>query len=66
MPSQSALETFLVKKNQLDILLKRLQSISDEHFCLSPDEINWGHVGDIGHLLDELTEATESTFNQHP
>lgn len=25
-----------------------------------PDKLNWGHIGSMGHLLDQLAEAMET------
>jgi hypothetical protein len=39
-----ALDAFIAKKAEIDAMLARLQTLSDEHFNWSPDEIDWGHL----------------------
>ena len=41
---EAAIKAFMGKKAEIDDMLARLQSLSDEHFNCQPDEINWGHV----------------------
>ncbi len=59
-----ALDAFLVKKAEIDTMLARLCDLSDEHFNWSPDEINWGHVGTLGHYAELLKRITDSAFNE--
>jgi hypothetical protein len=37
----AALAAFVSKKAEIDAMLARLQSLSDDHFGYSPDEITW-------------------------
>ncbi len=59
-----ALEAFLAKKAEFDAMLARLQSLSADHFNWSPDEINWGHVGTLGHYAEMLKRITDSAFQE--
>ncbi|EME71009.1 hypothetical protein H261_05469 [Paramagnetospirillum caucaseum] len=59
-----ALDTFLVRKAEIDTMLARLQALSDEHFNWSPDEINWGHVGTMAHYAEMLKRITDSAFKE--
>jgi hypothetical protein len=52
--SQDALAAFVQKKAEIDAMLSRLQSLSDDHFNYSPDEIDWGHVGTLGYYAELL------------
>lgn len=61
---QSALEAFLARKAEIDNALERLQALSDDHFNAHPDEINWGHVGDLGHYAELLKQITDSAFKE--
>ena len=58
--TQSAAASFLAKKVQIDELLAQLQARSADHFGVDPDQIHWGHVGDVSRLLDLLTEASRA------
>jgi hypothetical protein len=58
------LAAFVSKKAEIDTMLARLQNLSDEHFGCSPDEIHWGHVGDLGHYAELLKRITDSAFQE--
>jgi hypothetical protein len=61
---EQALAAFVARKAEIDTMLARLQSLSDDHFGFSPDEINWGHVGTLGHYADLLRRITDSAFKE--
>jgi len=46
---EQALTAFVSKRAEIDEMLTRLRALSDDHFNYSPDEIDWGHVGTLGH-----------------
>ena len=60
----SAQDAFLEKKAEIDAMLARLQSLSDEHFNSHPDEIHWGHVGDLEYYASLLKRLTDSAFKE--
>ena len=45
-------------------MLARLQSLSDDHFNCSPDEISWDHVGTLGYYAELLRRVTDSAFHE--
>ena len=45
-------------------MLSRLQSLSDDHFGVMPDEVTWGDVGSLGHYAELLKRVTDSAFNE--
>lgn len=55
---------FLAKKAEIDAMLARLQALSDEHFNSHPDEIHWGHVGDLEYYASLLKRLTVSAFKE--
>ena len=59
-----ALDAFIARKAEIDAMLTRLRDLSDEHFNWSPDEINWGHVGTLGHYAELLKRITDSAFGE--
>ena len=59
-----ALDAFIAKKAEIDTMLARLRDLSDEHFNWSPDEINWGHVGTLGHYAELLKRIADSAFKE--
>ena len=61
---EAAIKAFMGKKAEIDDMLARLQSLSDEHFNCQPDEINWGHVGTLEHYASLLKRITDSAFSE--
>ena len=59
-----ALDAFIGKKAEIDEMLARLQTLSDDHFNAHPDEINWGHVGTLEHYASLLKRITDSAFRE--
>ena len=53
---QSALDAYLARTAAIHAKLERLQQLADDHFGHDHDAINWGHVGDLGRVEDELDE----------
>ena len=49
---------------EIDTMLKRLSALSDEHFDVGPDEVNWGHVGTLAHYAELLKRITDSAFKE--
>jgi hypothetical protein len=62
--SQDALAAFVQKKAEIDAMLSRLQSLSDDHFNDGPEEIDWGHVGTLGYYAELLKRVTDSAFKE--
>lgn len=60
----AALDAFLAKKAEIDTMLARLQALSADHFEASPDEVNWGHVGTLGHYAELLQRITDAAFKE--
>lgn len=61
---QTARDTFIARKAEIDVMLERLTSLSDEHFGFAPDDINWGHVGTLAHYAEQLTHITDAAFKE--
>ncbi len=62
--NEKALAAFAAKKAEIDTMLARLQALSDDHLNADPDEINWGHVGDLSHYADLLEHITDAAFQE--
>lgn len=58
------IDAFIAKKVEIDAMLARLQSLSDDHFNYTPDEIHWGHVGTLEHYAELLKRITDAAFNE--
>ena len=61
---EAALNAFLGKKAEIDEMLARLQSLSDEHFNTDPDHITWGDVGSLEHHASLLKRLTDRAFGE--
>ena len=62
--NSKALDAFMATKVQIDVMLERLQALSDDHFNAHPDEINWGDVGTLNHYASLLRQITDSAFKE--
>lgn len=60
----TAKDVFIAKKAAIDSMLARLQALSDNHFDSHPDEVHWGHVGNLDHYADLLKRITDSAFKE--
>jgi hypothetical protein len=60
----AALQKFLAKKVEIDTMLARLQVLSDDHFNVDPEAVNWGHVGSIERYAELLRQITDSAFKE--
>ncbi|MCX7559689.1 hypothetical protein OS190_08925 [Sulfitobacter sp. F26204] len=61
---EAALNAFIGNKAEIDEMLARLSSLSNEHFNAHPDEINWGHVGTLENYASLLKRITDSAFGE--
>jgi hypothetical protein len=61
---EQALAAFVSKKAEIDAMLTRLQTLSDDHFNYGPDEITWNHVGTLGYYAELLKRITDSAFKE--
>jgi hypothetical protein len=59
-----ALAAFVAKKAEIDAMLTRLQSLSDDHFGVAPDEVTWGDVGTLEHHAELLKRITDMAFHE--
>ena len=61
---EKALNAFLAKKAKVDERLARLQALSDDHFELHPDDVNWSHVDQVARYANLLKQITDMAFNE--
>ena len=62
--TQTAIAAFMARKAEIDSQLARLQVLSAEHFNVSPDDVNWGHVGDLARYAELLRQITDAAFKE--
>ena len=61
---EAALAAFTARKAEIDEMLTRLQSLSDDHFNCHPDEVGWATVGTLEHYASLLKRITDSAFGE--
>ena len=59
-----ALTAFLTAKIEIDAMLERLKSLSDDHFDTDPDAVHWGDVGTLNHYSSLLRQITDIAFSE--
>ena len=57
--NKAALSEFMREVTIATELLNQLRALADDHFCLLPDEVNWGHVDVVKKLVSDLTHSGE-------
>jgi len=61
---RTALDAYIAKKIEIDTMLARLTALSDDHFNVAPDDVDWGHVGTLAHYAELLKRITDSAFRE--
>ena len=62
--NSEAVDAFLAKKAEIDTMLTRLAALSADHFNATPEEIHWGHVGNLEFYAGQLRRITDATFHE--
>lgn len=55
--NEKALDRFLGTVAEIRGILEALEEANDEHYDLSPEEVHWGHVGDVERTLAGLKDV---------
>jgi hypothetical protein len=61
---EQALAAFMARKIEIDAMLARFTALSNEHFDTSPEEVDWGHVGTLGHYASLLRQITDMALKE--
>ena len=62
--NREALDAFIARKLEIDAMLQRLTELSADHFGVDPEEVDWGHVGTLGHYAQLLRQVSDSAFQE--
>ena len=62
--NDQALAAFITRKAEIDAMLERLARLSGDHFGVAPEDVHWGHVGDLGHVIERLRQASDFIFQE--
>ena len=55
--NEKALAAFVCKKEEIDVLLERIAGASRGHFDVLPENVNYGHAGNLTEAVKHLREA---------
>ncbi|MGE4312858.1 MAG: hypothetical protein AB7E85_01140 [Pseudobdellovibrionaceae bacterium] len=61
---EQAIDAYIRKVAHIDAMLRRLQGACDDHFHNNPDDIHWGHVGDVSGIEESLQRICDSVFKE--
>jgi hypothetical protein len=61
---EQALAAFVSKKVEIDAMLTRLQTLSDDHFGYAPEDVTWSHVGALEHYAELLKRITDMALKE--
>ena len=59
-----AIDAFIARKTEIDAMLERLRALSEDHFNVAPDDIDWGHVGTLADYVELLKRITDCAFKE--
>ncbi|MBC9248336.1 hypothetical protein H4P12_16835 [Paracoccus sp. 11-3] len=62
--NDAALAAFIAKKAEIDAMLARLQTFSEDHFGIDPERLNWGHVGSLDYQANLLKQISDFSFGE--
>jgi beta-mannanase len=61
---EKALSAFIGTMGEVKEQLDELNAYFEDHMGVSPDEINWGHVGSATYFLTELAELADRAYGR--
>ena len=64
MGNEKVLIEFTSKTNEAQKHLAELQEYLNTCISINSDDVNWGNVGSMGYLLQELTELTDWAYKR--
>jgi hypothetical protein len=62
--TRKAIDVFIAKKVEIDAMLARIATLSDDHFDVDPDKVHWGHVGNLEDYARHLRRITDAAFQE--
>lgn len=55
--NKNALNKFVKINDDIKNMVSKLQNLSDDHFDRSPEDIDWGNVGDLSSIAKGIEET---------
>ena len=62
--NSKAVAAFIAKKAEIDAMLARLTALSEDHFNVDVETLNWGHVGNLEHYASLLKRISDAAFHE--
>lgn len=62
--NENALNAYMCAISDIQSQLHKLDELIDNHMNISPEDVNWGHVGDAQHISELLHEVINFAFKQ--
>ena len=59
-----ALRVFIAHKIEIDTALSRIRDLSDSHFNVPRDAVDWHHVVELAYYVEQLNKITDYIFNE--
>ncbi len=59
----TARDTYIAIATDIQNKIAQLQKLANEHFGHNPDDIHWGHVGDLERVQELLNQILNVTAN---
>lgn len=57
---QTTASRFLERLGEVRRMVRALDLAAQDHYGVDPDTLNWGHVGDMGRIADQLQAIFDS------
>jgi len=61
---EKAVDAFVDRVHEIRELLDIIRAAADEHFEVDPENVNWGHVGNVAHIASELRDVVAFIRNE--
>lgn len=62
--TRTATDAFIERKAEIDAQIARIQGLSKGFFNVSPEGVNWSHVGMLDEYAKLLKRITDAAFNE--
>lgn len=62
--NDAALTAFIAKKAEIDTMLARLQTFSEDYFGADPERLNWADVGSLEYKANLLKQISDFAFGE--
>lgn len=62
--NSKAVAAFIAKKAEIDAMLARLTALSEDHFNVDVETLNWGQVGNLEHHASLLKRIADAAFRE--